>query len=146
MVQDIVDFVEAEEDLLIDFQFLVQDVLNSKGISKTELAKRTGISKARLSQILSAEANPSVKTFARLFYALGVRVEPKIATQRIEPACAPAQKSEGRWEIGHVSEEARMPDRQLARARLRENDWAGASNDNYMSLDGDIRSFKLNAA
>ncbi len=77
MGQDILDFVEAEEDLLIDFQFLVHDILTSKGISKTELAKRTGISKARLSQILNAEANPSVKTFARLFHALGVKVEPR---------------------------------------------------------------------
>jgi transcriptional regulator with XRE-family HTH domain len=144
MGNDIIDFVEAEEDMLIDFQFLVQDVLNSKGVSKTELAKRAGISKARLSQILSAEANPSVKTFARLFHALSVRVEPKITTQRIEPARAPVTKSEGKWEIGHVSKEARMPDRRLTRAS--EDDWASACNDNYVSLDGGIRSFKLEAA
>jgi transcriptional regulator with XRE-family HTH domain len=142
MDQDTIDFVEAEEDLLIDFQFLVQDVLNSKGISKTELAKRSGLSKARLSQILSAEANPSVKTFARLFNALGVRVEPKIARQRTEPSFVPQHRNEGKWEIGHVSEEARTPNRQFARA----NDWSGASNDNYMSVDGAARSWKLKAA
>jgi len=144
MSQDIIDFVEAEEDLLIDFQFLVQDVLNAKGVSKTELAKRTGISKARLSQILSAEANPSVKTFARLFHALGVKVEPKIASHRSDPASVPHQRSEGRWEIGHVSKEARLPNRELARERA--NDWSGASNDNYMSVDGSVRFLKLKAA
>jgi transcriptional regulator with XRE-family HTH domain len=146
MGQDIIDFVEAEEDLLIDFQFLVQDVLNSKGVSKTELAKRSGISKARLSQILSAEANPSVKTFARLFHALGVRVEPKVATQRVEPARVTPVKSEGKWDIGRVSEEALMPERQIARASLLGNDWAAASNDNYVALDADVRSFTLKAA
>lgn len=141
MDQDI-DFVGAEEDLLIDFQFLVQDVLNAKGVSKTQLAKRAGISKARLSQILSAEANPSVKTFARLFHALDVRVEPKVASHRTEPSSVPQQKSE--WEIGHVSKEARRPQRQFARAQV--SDWSGACNDNYMSVDGRERFFTLKAA
>ena len=110
MGQDIVDFVEAEEDLLIDFQFLVQDVLNSKGVSKSELAKRTGISKARLSQILSAEANPSVKTFARLFHALGVKVEPRIAARRIDGLPVPVPLgNESNWKVGHASEVARTP-------------------------------------
>ncbi len=118
MGQDILDFVEAEEDLLIDFQFLMQDVLTAKGISKTELAKRTGISKARLSQILSAEANPSVKTFARLFHALGVKVEPRIAAQRSDAPPMPIpQHGDSAWKIGHTSETARAPLRQFARAR-----------------------------
>lgn len=97
MGQDILDFVEAEEDLLIDFQFLVHDILTSKGISKTELAKRTGISKARLSQILNAEANPSVKTFARLFHALGVKVEPRIAAHRGETPMSVPLPPESNW-------------------------------------------------
>jgi transcriptional regulator with XRE-family HTH domain len=145
MGQDVLDFVEAEEDLLIDFQFLVQDVLTSKGISKSELAKRTGISKSRLSQILSAEANPSVKTFARLFHALGVKVEPRIAPQRSDgPPIPVPQRNDSDWKIGHTSEAARAPVRELARARA--SDWMGASNDNYMSVDGGARTLMLKAA
>lgn len=71
---------EAEENFLIDCQFLVQDLINAGGISRTELARRAGISKSRLSQILSAEANPSVKTFARLFHVLGAKVTPPMAS------------------------------------------------------------------
>jgi len=142
MSKDIIDFVEAEEDLLIDFQFLVQDVLNSKGISKTELARRAGISKARLSQILSAEANPCVKTFARLFHALGVKIVPKVASHQAEAFVAPQHKSEGQWEIGRVSRQARTPDRKFARA----NDWLGACNDNNLSVEWNERSLTLEAA
>jgi transcriptional regulator with XRE-family HTH domain len=137
MGQEKMDFVEAEEDLLIDFQFLVQDVLTSKGISKTELAKRTGISKARLSQILSAEANPGVKTFARLFHALGVKVEPRIATHRGETSVISAPvPADCDWKPVRTSEEVKTSGRQFARSRA--SDWMKASNDNYMSVDGEV--------
>lgn len=74
--------VEAEEDLLIDFQFLVQDLINSRRISRTELAQKSGMSKARISQLLSAEANPTVRSFARLFHALDAKVMPKCLAER----------------------------------------------------------------
>jgi DNA-binding phage protein len=64
--------IEAEENLLIDFQFLVQEAITAKGISRSELAEKAGMSKARLSQVLTPEANPTVKTMARIFHALGL--------------------------------------------------------------------------
>jgi transcriptional regulator with XRE-family HTH domain len=66
--------IEAEENLLIDYQFLLQERMSQKGVSQSDLAERAGISKARLSQILSDDANPTVKTFAGLFHALDERV------------------------------------------------------------------------
>jgi DNA-binding phage protein len=63
--------IEAEENFLIDVQFLLQSVLTEKGMSRAALARKVGISKARLSQIFAAEANPTVKNCARLFHALG---------------------------------------------------------------------------
>jgi len=72
--------VEAEENFLIDFQFLVQDLIDARKISRSELAKRAGITKGHLSQILSADANPTVRTFARLFQALNVKVAIKAKT------------------------------------------------------------------
>ena len=66
--------VEAAENLLIDFQFLLQERMAHKGLSQSDLADLAGISKARLSQILSDDANPTVETIAELFYALGERV------------------------------------------------------------------------
>lgn len=63
--------IEAEENLLIDFQFLIQELMVTKNISRTELSERSGLSAARLSQIFNSEANPTVKTMARIFHALG---------------------------------------------------------------------------
>ena len=66
--------IAAEENLLIDFQFLLQEVMTRKGITLSELAEKAGVSKARVSQVMSSEANPTAKTFARLFCALDEEV------------------------------------------------------------------------
>jgi transcriptional regulator with XRE-family HTH domain len=63
--------VIAETDLIIDVQFLLQDVMAEKGVTRTELAKAAGISKARISQLFRAEANPTLRSLARLFHVLG---------------------------------------------------------------------------
>jgi transcriptional regulator with XRE-family HTH domain len=63
--------VEAEEHLLIDCQILLQETITSKNITRSALAEKAGISKARLSQLMRPEANPTIKTMARLFHALG---------------------------------------------------------------------------
>src|ERR1700730_2978939 len=77
--------IEAEENLLIDFQFLLQEAMTQKGISLSELDEKAALSKSRISQIMGAEANPTTKTFARLFYALGERVVPELK-KKIEDA------------------------------------------------------------
>jgi transcriptional regulator with XRE-family HTH domain len=68
------DEIIAEEDLVIDVQFLIQDLLDTKAMTRSELAKKLGLSKARLSQIMQADANPTLRTLARIAYALGERL------------------------------------------------------------------------
>ena len=63
--------IEAEENLLIDFQFLLQEALTENGISLGELAKRAGLSKGRISQLMGPDANPTIKNMARLFHSAG---------------------------------------------------------------------------
>src|SRR3954470_6250873 len=63
--------IEAEEDLVIDAQFLLQEMMNEQRINRAELARRAGISKARLTQLLRSEANPTLRTLAGLFHACG---------------------------------------------------------------------------
>lgn len=131
--------VEAEENFLIDCQFLIQDLINAKGISRSELAKRAGISKSRLSQILSAEANPTVKTFARLFHVLGAMVTPQVVQGNRDVAISLQPDLDG-WEI--VEEEAL----QLVLSKpkhAKADSWLGASNDNYDVVDGDVRSIRM---
>lgn len=63
--------IVAEVDLVIDFQFLVQDLVENRGLNRSELAEKIGISRARLSQLLSSGANPTLHNVARILYALG---------------------------------------------------------------------------
>lgn len=63
--------VEAEENLVIDVQFLIQRLLNESGMSRADLARRVGISRARLTQMMKPDANLQLRTIARVLYALG---------------------------------------------------------------------------
>jgi transcriptional regulator with XRE-family HTH domain len=132
---------EAEENSLIDWQFLVLDLINAKGVSRSELAKRAGISRARLSQILSAEANPTVKTFARLFLALGAKVAPQVVQDSRSYAMPLQPEIKDGWEVEQAPEPA-LPKSRRAKA----DSWFGASNDNYVSVDSDASSVRLRAA
>lgn len=66
--------IEAEENFVLDAQFLLQDLMAEHGISRAELSRRAGISKARISQLMKAGANPTLRNLAKLFYALGADV------------------------------------------------------------------------
>lgn len=120
--------IEAEENLLIDFQFLLQEVMTEKGITRSELAEMARLSKPRLTQILRSEANPTIKSMARLFHALGEQVclsrKPLAAEEK--GAAAPADRDEWQWESGTRSEE-RRDDKKVARL-VKES---FASNDNH---------------
>src|SRR4051812_22518986 len=65
--------IEAEENLLIDAQFMIQGVMNRKGLTRAEVARKAGLSKARLSQLMGPAANPTLKTIARVLHAMGER-------------------------------------------------------------------------
>jgi transcriptional regulator with XRE-family HTH domain len=81
-----VRMIEAEENLVIDAQFLLQDLMVEHGITRADLARRAGISKARLTQLLKPDANPTLRNLARLFHALGetVHLQRKKATSALE--------------------------------------------------------------
>jgi transcriptional regulator with XRE-family HTH domain len=132
--------IEAEEHLLIDFQFAIQEMMSEKNISRSELADKARISKARLSQILSNEANPTVKSMARLFHALGERVgiirKPvEVETFEISPKAKSALNQDWKW--SESKGEIRV-DAQLV-AVIKDT---GASNDNYndrfMMIDSEL--------
>lgn len=72
-IQDHVDFVEIEENALMDFQFAILDELNARGWSQKKLAEALGVSKARVTQMLSSEANPTLKLVARALSVLSLK-------------------------------------------------------------------------
>jgi transcriptional regulator with XRE-family HTH domain len=121
--------IEAEENLLIDFHFQIQEMMSAKGISRTELAEKAGVSKARLSQILSNEANPTLKSMARLFHALGEKVcVSRKPLDEISFEVSPKLKTVGQeWQWAEAATgEMRVDDRLVAVIKD-----TGASNDNY---------------
>lgn len=67
------DQIFAEEDALIDFQFALIDAMKERGMTKAELAEAMGVSRARVSQLLSPEANPTLKLVARALHAIGLK-------------------------------------------------------------------------
>jgi DNA-binding phage protein len=153
------EIVKAEENLLIDFQFLLQGLLDKHNMSRADLARKTGLSKARLSQIFSSEANPTVKTLARVFHALGENL--RLEVQEIDSSdvlereitAVIATVPAGQWK---VESESTLHEGEMRRGRSSKAQVAGllreaigASNDNYqqaLTVESDAKSFKLKAA
>lgn len=66
------DLLLAEESLILDAQMTVQRILNEKGITQAELARRLGVGESYISQMLSDSArNLTLRTVARVMTALG---------------------------------------------------------------------------
>lgn len=61
----------AEENLLVDFQHTLHRVLQLNGWTQRDFAAHVGMNEAQVSQLFSARANPTIKTIAKLFHALG---------------------------------------------------------------------------
>lgn len=71
-VQGLFDSAEfAEEKLVASAQSLLQEIINEKGISRTDLARMMGVSKSRVSQLFSDDQNFTFRLIAKAFYALG---------------------------------------------------------------------------
>jgi len=64
----------AEEMLVAEIQSVLEDLLDQKGYSRADLAKKMGVTKARVTQIFSDTQNFTVRLIARAFHALGERV------------------------------------------------------------------------
>ena len=73
--------IEAEENLVADFQFALNWLMNDKKVSRSQLAARLDVSKARVTQLLNGAANPTIRTAARYLRALGEI--PEINTARL---------------------------------------------------------------
>lgn len=66
-----------QESLSFEAAELISTLLQEQKVSKAELAKRIGKSKAFVTQLLSGSRNMTMHTFADLAFALGFKVELK---------------------------------------------------------------------
>ena len=53
---------------------LIARLMEDRGVTKAELARRLGKSRAWVTQLLSGRANMTLRTFAEVTYALGAEV------------------------------------------------------------------------
>lgn len=62
-------------DHALDISVMIYDLMQEKGLTKTELARRMGISKSNLSNMLNTQPNMTLETIAKFELALGVQFE-----------------------------------------------------------------------
>lgn len=65
----------AIEVLVTDAAELVARLMEDQGVTKAELARRLGKSRAWITQLLSGKANMTIRTFAELVYELDAKVD-----------------------------------------------------------------------
>lgn len=62
----------------LDIEFIVHREMLHQGLSKSDLAKRMGMSLQSLSKLLNSQPNMTLKTIAKFELALGIRIVPKV--------------------------------------------------------------------
>lgn len=79
------DRIVQEESLILDATELVYGLLDSRGISKAELARRLDRSKGYITQLLDGSRNMTLRTLADVAHAIGVQLEIRVKEVRIKP-------------------------------------------------------------
>lgn len=64
----------AQEALILDATELISELIEARGLSRAELAKRIGKARGFVTQVLSGSRNMTLRTLADLAYALDARV------------------------------------------------------------------------
>lgn len=62
----------------LDIEFIVHREMQRSGLSKSELAKRMGVSLQSLSKLLNSQPNMTLKTIAKFELALGIKIIPQV--------------------------------------------------------------------
>jgi transcriptional regulator with XRE-family HTH domain len=75
--------IAVEESFVVDVQSYLQELMNLRGVNRSELAGAMGVSRGRISQIFSDECtNLTVRLLARAAHALGE--EPQISSTSVD--------------------------------------------------------------
>jgi len=89
---DTVEYLKTEEDMELYLQACMEEagddasfiakalgnIARAKGMS--QLAKDTGLGRESLYKALSGEGNPSFGTILKVMHALGIKLQPQLAT------------------------------------------------------------------
>lgn len=124
----------AEESFILDAQMIIQRMLNEKGITQADLARRMGVGESYISQMLGDSArNLTLRTVARVMTALDetprLMVEREVAGRADSSVSYQSQADFGPWgEIAILD-----PDVDRPLIRWSAEDWAVA-NENDVAM------------
>lgn len=71
--------IEAVEGFMVDVQVYLNEIMDAKKISRAELARRMGVSRARVSQMFTDDSNLTIRMLARAAFHLGE--EPRVESE-----------------------------------------------------------------
>jgi transcriptional regulator with XRE-family HTH domain len=78
---------EYKHELAISaFTNAVARVMDDKGVSQSELARRLGVSRARVSQLMQHKASPTLRTMVEMATALGCDVALGVVPRGVRPS------------------------------------------------------------
>ncbi|MES3093215.1 helix-turn-helix transcriptional regulator [Sphingomonas aerolata] len=122
--------VFAEEAFVVEVQAFLYEMMESKQVSRADLAKAMGVSRARISQIFSDECkNFTVRLLARAMHALGET--PRLECQWSDEEASAAAQKEQRRAIKNAKNV-----RALWLDTARADDITAACNDDDIRIDG----------
>lgn len=68
------------------FLLALRDVISASGVTMTELAKKTGISRENLYKVVSLSGNPNWRNIHKILSALGYRFDIAVRLEKVKKA------------------------------------------------------------
>jgi transcriptional regulator with XRE-family HTH domain len=112
----------AIEGLVTEAGEFIARLMQEQGVTKAELARRLGKSRAYITQMLSGSANLTVRTLAEVAYALGAEVKLEAVPVEGVPKQGRAELKQPVWKVIEMPRlprkepQAGPPPRRLVRA------------------------------
>nr|DAN62154.1 MAG TPA: helix-turn-helix domain protein [Caudoviricetes sp.] len=66
--------ITAQEEAKVDFAIMLNNILDDKNISHSELAKLTGSSSSLISRIMNGSENLTIETMVSILFALNEKI------------------------------------------------------------------------
>ena len=68
------ELIAAQEEVKVDFATMLNNILDEKNISLSDLAKLTGSSSSLISRIMSGSENLTIETMVSMLFALNEKI------------------------------------------------------------------------
>lgn len=110
MIADDVSQVQFKHELAISgFTNALAARMSHQGISQADLARRLGVTRARVSQLLQHKSSPTLQTMVQVAHALGCEVRLALVPSGQTSGSATPQRSDSTRSANAAGERVRIP-------------------------------------